>query len=636
MKNIFKISFICLTFLVTTYSCQTDVSLIPDGFRPVTFTTEAQLDAQMASLYSVMATDRTYGQGLWGYLVSATDEGFRSGVTATTTNQPALYNGSSSDAPFSNLWRDLYQGVERANIILYVINQPQMSSEIKRKAYKGEALFLRAYCYYLLVTNFGDVPLKPQISDNMGTDFNLARTPSKDVYNYILNDMMAADSLVRNIADVQTPTIVTKTAVEGMIARVCLSMAGYPVHDTSKYQDALTWAQKVINSGIHTLNTVPVPALDVTKFPGATQTPAYSRVFVNNMQNNINDKNITEDLWEAAFLSKSNTSGIYSATGYPVLQQLGATMGVTCPDASATSVIGYSGGTYKIFPKLYKLYGAGDTRRDWAISPYVYKTSGSAARTYFLTVTLTGGGGSGAAATAITSSTGVITQVNVDASGMGYTSAPTVAITGSAGSGAVVTASISGGGVTSFTVSKGGSGYPTVYDRPVGKWRREFELNLPAVRQQTYTSCNFPILRYADVLLMAAEADLMVNNGAPSATAIEYYNTVRRRAYGATTLTTPTAGADVATFSLQDIKDERSRELCFEGLRRQDLIRWGDYQTAMTNVISDNTLNCPSTYLTAANMSATNFLSNPSRFLLFPIPYTELLYDNALVQNTGW
>ena len=634
MKNIFKISFICLTLLATTYSCQTDVSLIPDGFRPVTFTTEAQLDAQIASLYSVLSTDRTYGQGLWGYLVTATDEGFRSGVTAASTNQPALYNGSSSDAPFSNLWRDLYQGVERANIILYVIDHPQMSTESKRKAYKGEALFIRAYCYYLLVTNFGDVPLKPIITDNMGTNFNLARTPAKEVYKYILNDMMAADSLVHTIADVQTPTIVTKTAVEGVIARVCLSMAGYPVHDTSKYQDALIWAEKVINSGLHTLNTAPFPALDVNKFPGATITPAYSSVFINNMQNTY-DKTSKEDLWEAAFLSKSNTTGIYSGTGYPVIQQLGQIMGVTCPDATATSIIGYSGGTYKVFPKLYKLYGPGDTRRDWAISPYVYKTSGSAARTYFLTVTLSGGGGSGATATA-TCASGVITQINVDNPGSGYTTAPTVSIVGSAGSGAVATANISGGAVTSFTISKGGTGYPTAYDHPVGKWRREFEINLPSTRLQNYTSCNFPILRYADVLLMAAEADLMINNGVPSATAINYYNTVRRRAYGATILTTPTVGADVANFNLQDIKDERSRELCFEGVRRQDLIRWGDYQTALTNVISDNTLYCPSTYLTAANMSATNFLSNPTKYQYFPIPYSELLYNSALIQNTGW
>ena len=135
---------------------------------------------------------------------------------------------------------------------------------------------------------------------------------------------------------------------------------------------------------------------------------------------------------------------------------------------------------------------------------------------------------------------------------------------------------------------------------------------------------------------MAAEADLMINGGTPSAQAVEYYNQVRRRAYGSTTYKTAMPGVDVSTFSLQDMKDERSRELCFEGLRRQDLIRWGDMTKVMQNVITDNAASCPSTYLTAANMSATNFLSNPVKYTLFPIPYNEMLYDKVLIQNTGW
>jgi starch-binding outer membrane protein, SusD/RagB family len=177
--------------------------------------------------------------------------------------------------------------------------------------------------------------------------------------------------------------------------------------------------------------------------------------------------------------------------------------------------------------------------------------------------------------------------------------------------------------------------YPTIYDRPVGKWRREYELNIPSVRQQNYTSCNFPIIRYADVLLMAAEADLKVN-GSPSTTAVEYFNQIRRRAFGYSPVTTPVADIDVSSFTFQDIVDERSRELCFEGLRRQDLLRWGIMTQEMQKVISDNATNSPSTYLTAANLSAVNFVANPTKYSLFPIPATELVYDYNLYQNPNW
>lgn len=629
MKNIMRLITVTLLIALAGNSCQKDMSLTPAFFRPVTFTTEAQLDAQVASVYTILETDQLYAQGLWGYNDSGADEVFRTGVTATTTNQPALYNLSSSDTPYSNLWKMLYQGIERANVILYVIDKPEMD-EAKRKRYKGEVMFLRSFYYYLLVTHYGDVPLKTQISDNMGTDFNLPRNSVKDVYAYLLKDMMTADTLVQTMTKAQTPTIVTQSAVQAMIARVCLSMAGSPLNDASKYKDALTWAQKVISSNIHTLNT--------TTFPGSPVasnfvTPAYSRLFINNMQNNTSDKNITEGIWDAAFLSKSNTSGAYSGTGYSVTQQLGALMGVTCPDATTTSVVGYSGGGYRVLPKLFRLYGAGDLRRDWAIAPYIYKSSTGSVRTDILKVNIAGTGG--ATAFANTSPTGVITSITVENGGSGYTAAPAITFTSSTGTLATATAVVSGGAVTAINVTAGGSAYPTIYDRPVGKWRREYELNVPPVRQQNYTSCNFPIIRYADVLLMAAEADLKVN-GSPSTQAVDYYNQVRRRAYGYSSVTTPVAGLDVSSFTFQDIVDERSRELCFEGLRRQDLLRWGIMAQEMQKVITDNANNSPATYLTAASLSAVNFVANPAKYSLFPIPATELVYDYNLVQNPNW
>jgi hypothetical protein len=169
----------------------------------------------------------------------------------------------------------------------------------------------------------------------------------------------------------------------------------------------------------------------------------------------------------------------------------------------------------------------------------------------------------------------------------------------------------------------------------VGKWRREYELNLPPIRLQNNTSCNFPIIRYADVLLMAAEADLKVN-GSPGADAVRYFNMVRRRAYGLDPNTAAPA-VDVATFTMQDIMDERSRELCFEGVRRMDLIRWGVMTTAMQNVLADVGSNAPSGYTFAASAAANNFLTNPNKYVLLPIPSAlELAQNTALTQNFGW
>lgn len=79
---------------------------------------------------------------------------------------------------------------------------------------------------------------------------------------------------------------------------------------------------------------------------------------------------------------------------------------------------------------------------------------------------------------------------------------------------------------------------------------------------------NLRLIRFADVLLMAAEANHMAGNDSKAGT---YLNQVRDR-------------ANLAPYSgdiMQAIKNERRIELCFEGVRFLDLIRWGDAPTVL-------------------------------------------------------
>lgn len=639
MRNKIIYLFLLLSISFSMGSCKKDISLSPVFFEPTTFTTEAQLVNQLVGVYAPLQQDAMYAQGLWGYLEAGTDESFRNGSTPTTIFTQ-LYNITSAETNVGNLWRQLYNGVERANVLIDGANTIDMDS-VKRKNLVGQAKFLRAYYNYILVSRFGGVdgiPVKSVLSTDMGTNFNIPRTPSKEVYNLIIKEMTEAEAMVPAINAPQswqsalpTTSIVSKSAIQAILARVCLNAAGNPVNDVAKYQLALDWSKKLINSFLHTLNNTPLVA----------GTPAYANLFINNMRNTVSATG-DEGIWDATFLSKSNTSGSYANSGFLATQTLGAMMGVYCPDASAGAIVGYSAGTYRAHNRLYKLYAPGDLRRDWAISPYVYKNATNT-KYYTLAVSISGGGGTGASATAYTTATGAISSVVIDNPGSGYTTSPAITFAGYAtntttttiGTGATATAVVAGGKITAINVTASGSGYPTAYERCVGKWRREYETNLPSVRPQNNTSCNFPIIRYADVLLMAAEADLKVN-GTPSALAVEYYNQVRRRAFGLAS-STPAAGVDVTTFTMQDIMDERSRELCFEGLRRVDLIRWGALTTAMQNTLTDVSSNAPASYTVAASLASINFLSDPIKFSVFPIPSAfELAQNSALTQNVGW
>ena len=116
------------------------------------------------------------------------------------------------------------------------------------------------------------------------------------------------------------------------------------------------------------------------------------------------------------------------------------------------------------------------------------------------------------------------------------------------------------------------------------------------------TNNDIPVFRYAEILLSRAES---AKRNGDDATALIYYNQVRTRA----------GLAAVTTVALNDIYDERGRELCWEGLRRQDMIRFG-------------------TFLQAHDFKPVS--PNASSRLLFPIPTPAIATNPSLVQNPGY
>jgi len=176
-----------------------------------------------------------------------------------------------------------------------------------------------------------------------------------------------------------------------------------------------------------------------------------------------------------------------------------------------------------------------------------------------------------------------------------------------------------------------------IIGREAAKWRRYYEPLAPA-KQQYYNGTNFPILRYADVLLMLAEAENEVNGA--DATAYDAINQVRRRGYGlpvgaVSAVADLPAGLSKSQFK-QAIMDERARELCFEGLRKADLIRWGVFTSTMNAMVTE---------INGSNTSSTNksrwilgyyTAASSARYVLLPIPSLEININKAMTQNPGW
>ncbi|MCF0039431.1 RagB/SusD family nutrient uptake outer membrane protein [Dyadobacter fanqingshengii] len=156
-----------------------------------------------------------------------------------------------------------------------------------------------------------------------------------------------------------------------------------------------------------------------------------------------------------------------------------------------------------------------------------------------------------------------------------------------------------------------------------------------------YTAINVNIIRYADVLLMAAEAEIEVGS---LEKAREYVNLVRTRAANPESFVKRANGAAAANYVISTYKTafaskdaartavrfERKLELSGEGHRFFDLVRWE---------IADSAINAYLTYegkkLSGA-LGGTKFTVKKNEFLPVPQEQVDLLGKDVLVQNPGY
>ena len=143
-------------------------------------------------------------------------------------------------------------------------------------------------------------------------------------------------------------------------------------------------------------------------------------------------------------------------------------------------------------------------------------------------------------------------------------------------------------------------------------------------------SNDFPIYRLADVYLMKAEAEMRANGGVANEAAVAAANLVRTRS-GA-------SAYNAGTLTLDELCNERCRELMWEGHRRQDLIRFGRF-TGVKSVQNDyDPYNL--WILNYTNVKATDNLPGqkphitPEYMKVFPLP--DYVVENGFTQNEGY
>ena len=125
-------------------------------------------------------------------------------------------------------WPALYNIVISANSIIVQFENKNGISSIFRPAI-GEAYLIRAYTYFRLVRNFGQVPIVKDVNVN----YTLPKSSFHDIYSFIEADLLKAISFLP--ATMALSRFANETPCKGsakvLLAEVYLTMGGYPLND---------------------------------------------------------------------------------------------------------------------------------------------------------------------------------------------------------------------------------------------------------------------------------------------------------------------------------------------------------------------------------------------------------------------
>ncbi len=390
----------------------------------------------------------------------------------------------------NNTWNWLYSSIYSANLAVAQLTTSQADpSKI------AEAKVMRAWLYYLLIDDFGDVPL---YTDNNTDVSKIPQAKRADVYKFIVSELTANVDLLSETRGGAYYGRFNKWAGYMVLAKVYLNAGVYT--GTPDWADALAACAKVASGGF-------------TLHPGGANGSSplgyqYYELFGDTCPN------------DETILAEYLTENIISGNIYSIRSLNGA---------NGLALIGFGGWNGTVIPgDFYDKFAATDIRRK-----------------QFL--------------------------VGPQAGGITYTETVTSLISPGAGP---------------------NEGIRDVKFFPVTPSDASGESN------------DFPIYRYADVLLMQAECNVRMGN---TAAAAPFINQVRERA----------GLSDIAAPTLTDIYNERGFELNMEGHRRQDMIRFGNF-------------------LSPHGVAPNDVPAGPSTLLLFPIPTAALNANPSLKQNPGY
>ncbi|MBO4447474.1 MAG: RagB/SusD family nutrient uptake outer membrane protein [Bacteroidales bacterium] len=581
----------------------------PENF----YTKESDLKLALTSCYEAINTHKipgkgnaqrgSYAQGLI-YIMNAPSDDIGA-ATASGTDGYEMEWGSfiESTECVRDFWKVFYTGINRCNIVLAYLDKINLT-ESSRIQFEAEARFMRAFFYYHLAWNFGGVPI---VTDYASSGME-PRSPLKDVYNFIFDDLEFAYGNLDSGSGLIPGCSINRFGAAAYIGRICNYLAAMKRNNTG--------ADLALQQPLNDLSWVDAAAMTEKARAALEDVVNNSSYRLNeDFMANFRECSKVEQNIECLFLSQMSLSGSEGWWPNSYFLPTPASGGSDFPTAY--------GGRHVPFPRAFYMYVAQDPRRD-----------------RFFTGRLT---------------EGFKTELASD----GYTyGQPTYQDPNG-----VIDYDEEGNPIKDPVTGEYVRIPNPLYETPEQTYLAtsgmqmcpgKFRLAKLESLQHTYQqhSLSYPLMRLADVYLMYAEA-LYFGGNEPLAR--EWCDKVTYRAAGAEgklkgdekeALYEQLRAAYHRDDFLEELLESRERELIFEFSRKWDMIRFNRIDAAIESLNSEYVVELEgkvdSRYLkinstSVAKYAIDNLKANWAHHKIWlPISEEQTGVNKSLSQNAGW
>lgn len=264
MKKYIFIGFVLLMGVLASCSDVLETSSNSTFTEETTFSNYDFAKKAVAGIYFNFMSTNMHANELIFYKLGSDIE-HRTGNPDGARVSLAQYAANDGNTLVSRSWNKYYQSIERANICIENLpKSPIWEGEMaaEARALYAEAVALRAFCFYELISFWGDVPF-PTHSTQAGDNFYLPKTDRDEIYEFLIQDLKEVEDMTPWMSD--TAEKVTKGFVKGLRARMALAYAGYSLRNGSLetkrgrnwqeyYQIANEECREIMTNGVHRLN----------------------------------------------------------------------------------------------------------------------------------------------------------------------------------------------------------------------------------------------------------------------------------------------------------------------------------------------------------------------------------------------